>query len=112
MFAPEQADWKALVHAAIAFCWAVEPDEVRLPLAHWLALGAGAAELLEPLLSLPQALSESAAAAAIAPAPTSRVRLLTSTVLLMVPPRAAASVAACVSREDARETGAQLREPA
>jgi hypothetical protein len=68
----------------MAFCCAVEPDAVNVPFAHCDAAGLGALDELEALLlSVPHALSESAAAATNAPAPASRLGLNTGKILLL-----------------------------
>src|SRR3954447_23543196 len=85
MLAPEQAPWKALTQEDIAFCCAVDPDAVSVPFAHCDAAGFGAlAELELVLLSLPQAVSVSAAATTNVPAPTNLWGPNTGTVLLLL----------------------------
>src|SRR3954452_6096851 len=107
MLAPEQAPWKALTQEDIAFCCAVDPDAVSVPFAHCDAAGFGAlAELELVLLSLPQAVSVSAAATTNVPAPTNLWGPNTGTVLLFAqtPEQRAASPARSFAVADARET--------
>src|SRR3954452_7860645 len=78
MVALSQACWYALVHSAIAFAWAVEPEAVTVPFSH--ATPSDAAELPPappPLSSEPHAVSESAPARATPPRAASRVPIIT-----------------------------------